>query len=74
MSFLVTQILTHKCGKQRWSSQVVFTLLVNIQVNLLLSFRSGSLDLDPLPSPADSSAPANHRGSSELGCQSKWGD
>lgn len=39
--------------------------------NLLLSFRSGSVDLEPLPSPADSSAPANHRGSSELGSHSK---
>ncbi|XP_029296370.1 LOW QUALITY PROTEIN: SH2B adapter protein 3 [Cottoperca gobio] len=32
--------------------------------------RSGSVDLEPLPSPADSSAPASHRGSSELGSQS----
>ncbi|XP_054467326.1 SH2B adapter protein 3 [Anoplopoma fimbria] len=32
--------------------------------------RSGSVDLEPLPSPADSAAPANHRGSSELGSQS----
>ncbi|XP_070760964.1 SH2B adapter protein 3 [Enoplosus armatus] len=35
-----------------------------------ISNRSGSVDLEPLPSPADSSAPANHRGSSELGSQS----
>uniref|UniRef100_UPI0037E86D9F SH2B adapter protein 3 n=1 Tax=Semicossyphus pulcher TaxID=241346 RepID=UPI0037E86D9F len=34
-----------------------------------ISNRSGSVDLEPLPSPADSSAPANHRGSSELGSQ-----
>lgn len=39
--------------------------------NLLLSFRSSSVDLEPLPSPADSSAPANHRGSSELGSHSE---
>ncbi|XP_059192371.1 SH2B adapter protein 3 [Centropristis striata] len=35
-----------------------------------ISNRSGSVDLEPLPSPADSSAPANHRGSSELGSHS----
>ncbi|KAM3610749.1 uncharacterized protein V6R79_008414 [Siganus canaliculatus] len=35
-----------------------------------ISNRSGSVDLEPLPSPADSSAPASHRGSSELGSQS----
>ncbi|XP_074493522.1 SH2B adapter protein 3 [Sebastes fasciatus] len=35
-----------------------------------ISNRSSSVDLEPLPSPADSSAPANHRGSSELGSQS----
>ncbi|XP_078107166.1 SH2B adaptor protein 3 [Sander vitreus] len=35
-----------------------------------ISNRSGSVDLEPLPSPADSSAPVNHRGSSELGSQS----
>ncbi|XP_042343605.1 SH2B adapter protein 3 [Plectropomus leopardus] len=35
-----------------------------------ISNRSGSVDLEPLPSPADSSAPANHRGSSELRSQS----
>ncbi|KAM9360467.1 SH2B adapter protein 3 [Symphorus nematophorus] len=35
-----------------------------------ISNRSGSVDLEPLPSPADSSAPANHRGSLELGSQS----
>ncbi|XP_075955009.1 SH2B adapter protein 3 [Anarhichas minor] len=35
-----------------------------------ISNRSGSVDLEPLPSPADSAAPANHRGSSELGRQS----
>ncbi|XP_035513758.1 SH2B adapter protein 3 [Morone saxatilis] len=32
--------------------------------------RSGSVDLEPLPSPTDSSAPTNRRGSSELGSQS----
>lgn len=32
--------------------------------------RSDSVDLEPLPSPVDSSAPANHRGSAELGSQS----
>eukprot|EP00064_Thunnus_orientalis_P020154 superscaffoldBa00005399_g20286 len=32
-----------------------------------ISNRSGSVDLEPLPSPADSSVPANHRGSSESG-------
>uniref|UniRef100_G3NSJ6 SH2B adaptor protein 3 n=1 Tax=Gasterosteus aculeatus TaxID=69293 RepID=G3NSJ6_GASAC len=32
--------------------------------------RSGSVDLEPLPSPADSGAPANRRGSSEPGSQS----
>ncbi|XP_068995290.1 LOW QUALITY PROTEIN: SH2B adapter protein 3 [Embiotoca jacksoni] len=35
-----------------------------------ISNRSGSVDLEPLPSPADSSAPANQRGSSESGVQS----
>lgn len=35
-----------------------------------ISNRSGSVDLEPLPSPTDSSAPASHRGSSELGSQS----
>ncbi|XP_076587649.1 SH2B adaptor protein 3 [Chaetodon auriga] len=35
-----------------------------------ISNRSGSVDLEPLPSPADSSAPANHRASLELGSQS----
>ncbi|XP_068587688.1 LOW QUALITY PROTEIN: SH2B adapter protein 3-like, partial [Cebidichthys violaceus] len=35
-----------------------------------ISNRSGSVDLEPLPSPADSAAPANHRGSSESGSQS----
>ncbi|KAJ4941654.1 hypothetical protein JOQ06_011532 [Pogonophryne albipinna] len=35
-----------------------------------ISNRSGSVDLEPLPPPADSSAPASHRGSSELGSQS----
>ncbi|XP_044053829.1 SH2B adapter protein 3 isoform X2 [Siniperca chuatsi] len=35
-----------------------------------ISNRSGSVDLEPLPSPADSSAPANQRGGSELGSQS----
>ncbi|TMS03177.1 SH2B adapter protein 3 [Larimichthys crocea] len=35
-----------------------------------ISNRSGSVDLEPLSSPADSSAPASHRGSSELGSQS----
>nr|XP_046243777.1 SH2B adapter protein 3 [Scatophagus argus]XP_046243778.1 SH2B adapter protein 3 [Scatophagus argus]XP_046243779.1 SH2B adapter protein 3 [Scatophagus argus]XP_046243780.1 SH2B adapter protein 3 [Scatophagus argus]XP_046243781.1 SH2B adapter protein 3 [Scatophagus argus] len=34
-----------------------------------ISNRSGSVDLEPLPSPADSSAPANHRGNSDLGSQ-----
>ncbi|XP_070689760.1 SH2B adapter protein 3 [Pempheris klunzingeri] len=34
-----------------------------------ISNRSSSVDLEPLPSPADSSAPANHRASSELGSQ-----
>lgn len=32
-----------------------------------ISNRSGSVALEPLPSPADSSVPANHRGSSESG-------
>ncbi|XP_053182134.1 SH2B adapter protein 3 [Scomber japonicus] len=32
-----------------------------------ISNRSGSVDLEPLPSPADSSVPTNHRGSSESG-------
>ncbi|XP_041642982.1 SH2B adapter protein 3 [Cheilinus undulatus] len=35
-----------------------------------ISNRLGSVDLEPLPSPADSSAPANHRGSTESGGQS----
>ncbi|KAI3372727.1 hypothetical protein L3Q82_023189 [Scortum barcoo] len=35
-----------------------------------ISNRSGSVDLEPLPSPADSSAPVSHRGNSELGSQS----
>ncbi|XP_020486150.1 SH2B adapter protein 3 [Labrus bergylta] len=35
-----------------------------------ISNRSGSVDLEPLPSPVDSSSPANHRGSSELGSHS----
>lgn len=35
-----------------------------------ISNRSVSVDLEPLPSSADSSAPANQRGSSELGSQS----
>ncbi|KAM8885120.1 SH2B adapter protein 3 isoform 2-T5 [Spinachia spinachia] len=35
-----------------------------------ISNRSGSVDLEPLPSPADSGAPANRRGSSEPGSQS----
>ncbi|XP_051807172.1 SH2B adapter protein 3 [Acanthochromis polyacanthus] len=34
-----------------------------------ISNRSGSVDLEPLPSPADSSAPTNRRGSSEPGSQ-----
>ncbi|XP_071751001.2 SH2B adaptor protein 3 [Centroberyx gerrardi] len=33
------------------------------------SIRSGSVDLEPLPSPADSSVPANRSGSSESGSQ-----
>lgn len=46
---------------------------------LLLSSRSGSVDLEPLPSPADSSVPANRRGSSASASQSEccwdvWGD
>ncbi|CAJ1069078.1 SH2B adapter protein 3 [Xyrichtys novacula] len=36
-----------------------------------ISNRSGSVDLEPLPSPADSPAPANHRGSLDLGNQSQ---
>ncbi|XP_074526909.1 SH2B adapter protein 3 [Halichoeres trimaculatus] len=35
-----------------------------------ISNRSSTVELEPLPSPADSSAPANHRGSLELGGQS----
>lgn len=35
-----------------------------------ISNRSGSVDLEPLPSPADSSLPANHRGSFEPASQS----
>ncbi|XP_068460952.1 SH2B adapter protein 3 isoform X2 [Clinocottus analis] len=35
-----------------------------------ISNRSGSVDLEPLPSPADSATLANHRGSSESGSQS----
>ncbi|XP_076005510.1 SH2B adapter protein 3 isoform X2 [Genypterus blacodes] len=35
-----------------------------------ISNRSGSVDLEPLPSTADSIAPANHRGSSESGSHS----
>ncbi|XP_029367552.1 SH2B adapter protein 3 [Echeneis naucrates] len=35
-----------------------------------ISNRSGSVDLEPLPSPADSSAPANRRGSSASAGQS----
>ncbi|XP_062418203.1 SH2B adapter protein 3 [Pungitius pungitius] len=35
-----------------------------------ISNRSGSVDLEPLPSPADSGAPASRRGSSEPGGQS----
>ncbi|XP_047447257.1 SH2B adapter protein 3 [Mugil cephalus] len=35
-----------------------------------ISNRSGSVDLEPLPSPVDSSATANHRGSLESGSQS----
>ncbi|XP_068166983.1 SH2B adapter protein 3 [Antennarius striatus] len=35
-----------------------------------ISIRPSSVDLEPLPSPADSSAPANHRGSSDFGIQS----
>ncbi|KAM3867812.1 SH2B adapter protein 3 [Diretmus argenteus] len=35
-----------------------------------ISNRSGSVDLEPLPSPADSSAPTNRRGSAESGSQS----
>lgn len=41
-------------------------------VILLLSFRSGSVDSEPLLSPADSSTPASHRGSTEVGGQSEW--
>ncbi|XP_030272029.1 SH2B adapter protein 3 [Sparus aurata] len=41
-----------------------------IELKECISSRSSSVDLEPLPSPADSSAPANHRGSSELGSHS----
>ena len=46
------------------------------ECNLSLGFslRSGSVDLEPLPSPADSSVPANRRGSSASASQSEWRD
>ncbi|KAM9858007.1 SH2B adapter protein 3 [Aulostomus maculatus] len=40
------------------------------EIKECISNRSGSVDLEPLPSPADSSVPANQRGTSESGSQS----
>ncbi|XP_054631101.1 SH2B adapter protein 3 [Dunckerocampus dactyliophorus] len=42
------------------------------EIKECISNRSGSVDLEPLPSPADSSISTNHRASSELGSQSEW--
>nr|XP_057928051.1 SH2B adapter protein 3 isoform X2 [Doryrhamphus excisus] len=42
------------------------------EIKECISNRSGSVDLELLPSPADSSISTNHRASSELGSQSEW--
>lgn len=45
----------------------------NVLCLFLYPFRSGSVDLEPLPSSTDSFVPANRRGSSESGSQGEKG-
>ena len=83
-SFLIRQMVKHKCNKiimkltsfppqvVHKKNNILYMCCNGRNLNVFLSRRSGSVDLEPLPSQADSSAPANHRGSLELGSQSKW--